>query len=79
MERSETRGNYDRNIPDSATRHPGLLIDFCRGKVGKWEVPKYVQIVPELPKGGTHKIAKHQLREGFRQHPDTLPWGERLG
>jgi len=56
---------------------PQELIDFCRGKVGKWEVPKHVEIIDELPKGGTHKIAKHQLREGFRQHPETLPWGSR--
>ena len=56
---------------------PQELIEFCRGKVGKWEVPKHVEIIDELPKGGTHKIAKHQLREGFRQHPETLPWGPR--
>ncbi|MFZ5493000.1 MAG: class I adenylate-forming enzyme family protein [Pseudomonadota bacterium] len=58
---------------------PQELIEFCRGKVGKWEVPKHVEIIDELPKGGTHKIAKHQLREGFRQHPETLPWGPRAG
>ncbi len=66
------------SLREGAAATPQELIDFCRGKVGKWEAPKFVQIVQELPKGGTHKIAKHQIRAGFRQHPDTLPWCDRL-
>lgn len=57
---------------------PQELIDHCRGKVGKWEVPKFVKIVDELPKGGTHKIAKHALREGLRNDPSELPWADQL-
>jgi acyl-CoA synthetase (AMP-forming)/AMP-acid ligase II len=51
------------------------LQDFCRGKVGKWEVPKYVEILPELPKGTTGKVLKHEIRDRFRRHPEHLPWG----
>jgi acyl-CoA synthetase (AMP-forming)/AMP-acid ligase II len=54
---------------------PEELIDFCRDKLGKWEVPKHVKIVPELPKGATGKLLKHELRDGFRVHPELLPWG----
>ncbi len=57
---------------------PDELIDHCRDKVAKWEVPKFVKIIDELPKGGTHKIAKHALREGFRNDPSELPWGDQL-
>ncbi len=66
------------SLREGATAETQELIDFCRDKVGKWEVPKFVQIIDELPKGGTHKIAKHQLREGFRNNPATLPWADRL-
>ena len=54
------------------------LIDHCRDKVGKWEVPKYIKIIDELPKGGTHKIAKHALREALRKDPSELPWADQL-
>lgn len=64
--------------------HPGTeasaaeLMAFCRGKVGQWEVPKFVDIIEELPKGGTHKIAKHTIREWYRKDHSRLPWGDRL-
>ncbi len=57
---------------------PEELIDHCRDKVAKWEVPKFVKIVDALPKGGTHKIAKHVLREEFRNDPSELPWADQL-
>jgi hypothetical protein len=40
--------------------------------------PLPVGEVGELPKGGTHKIAKHQLREGFHNDPQTVPRGGQL-
>ena len=50
------------------------LIEFCRDKVGKWEVPKFIDILDELPHGSTNKIAKHQVREWYRNDPSRLPW-----
>ncbi len=38
------------------------LIDFCRTKVG-FKKPRYVEIVPELPKSSTGKIDKRALKE----------------
>lgn len=54
------------------------LIDFCRGKVAKWEVPKFIDFIDELPVGGTNKIAKHSIRLGYRENPQRLPWGDQL-
>ena len=34
----------------------GELIAFCRSKLAKWEVPKAVRIIHELPKGATGAI-----------------------
>lgn len=58
---------------------PEELVDFCRDKVGKWEVPKHVELVPELPKGPTGKLLKHELRDRFRRQPALLPWGVPVG
>ena len=46
------------------------LIDFCRGRVGRWEVPKHIEFVDALPKGATGKIAKYQIREWLRDGID---------
>jgi acyl-CoA synthetase (AMP-forming)/AMP-acid ligase II len=50
------------------------LIDFVRPKVGRWEVPKHIEIVDDLPKGVTGKIDKFGIRDRFRRHPELLPW-----
>jgi acyl-CoA synthetase (AMP-forming)/AMP-acid ligase II len=50
------------------------LIRFVQPKLGKWEVPKYVQIVDDLPRGVTGKIDKFALRQHFKKHPEELPW-----
>lgn len=50
------------------------LADFCRDKVGKWEVPKHVVFVDDLPKGATGKIAKFDIRETLLSAPEQLPW-----
>ena len=52
----------------------GELADFCRDKVGKWEVPKHVIYVDDLPKGVTGKIAKFVIRESLKADPDQFPW-----
>jgi len=58
---------------------PQELIDFCRNKVGKWEVPKHLEIVDELPKGATGKLQKHEVRDRFRRQPESLPWMRSVG
>ncbi len=50
------------------------LVEFCRDKLGKWELPKHLIFVDELPKGATGKIAKFTIREQLRKNPSQLPW-----
>ena len=38
------------------------LIDFCRGQIATFKVPRYVRFVDEWPMSGT-KIQKFRLRE----------------
>jgi long-chain acyl-CoA synthetase len=44
------------------------LIEFCRERLASYKVPRSVEILEgELPKGGTGKILKKQLRERYWQ------------
>ena len=61
-------------LHEGASATPEELIAFCSDKVGKWEVPKHVEIVGELPKGATAKIQKHEIRDWYRDDPARLPW-----
>ena len=51
------------------TRLPGQaltadeLIAWASERLARFKVPKVVTILPELPKGGTGKILKHELRQ----------------
>ncbi len=38
------------------------LLDYCRGNLAKYKIPRYVVFVPELPKGDTGKIDRKALR-----------------
>lgn len=45
---------------------PEELREHCRSKLANYKVPKRVEIIPgELPKSGTNKILKRELRERF--------------
>jgi long-chain acyl-CoA synthetase len=49
-----------------AVQNGERLIDFCRGKIANYKVPKSVQYRAEpLPKTGPGKIAKRVLRDPF--------------
>jgi len=41
------------------------LINFARGHIAGYKVPKSVDFVPELPRNGTGKLMKHVLREPY--------------
>jgi len=45
---------------------PEELIEFCRERLANYKLPRSVEIIEgELPKGGTGKILKKQLREKY--------------
>jgi acyl-CoA synthetase (AMP-forming)/AMP-acid ligase II len=54
------------------------LIAHCDTRLGRWEVPKHVEVVAELPKGATAKVQKQEIREWFRGDSARLPWHDAL-
>jgi len=49
------------------------LAEYCRTKLAHFKVPKHVRFVDALPKGGTGKILKRELREQFAKEPASAP------
>ena len=39
------------------------VIDFCRGKIARFKIPKYIFFVHEFPMTASGKIQKYKLRE----------------
>ena len=55
-------------LRDKCLITPEELIEFCRKHLASYKVPRSVEIITgELPKGGTGKILKKQLRERYWQ------------
>jgi acyl-CoA synthetase (AMP-forming)/AMP-acid ligase II len=46
----------------------GEIIEFVRGRLAHYKVPKTVEFLAELPKSGTGKILKRVLREKYWEH-----------
>jgi acyl-CoA synthetase (AMP-forming)/AMP-acid ligase II len=42
---------------------PQEIVDFCRGRIGGYKVPKRVRIVDVLPKNASGKVLKTELRK----------------
>jgi carnitine-CoA ligase len=38
------------------------LVEFLRARLPKYAVPSYLEIVGELPKTGTHRVIKQELK-----------------
>jgi acyl-CoA synthetase (AMP-forming)/AMP-acid ligase II len=51
------------------------LIAHCRPRVAKFEAPKHVAIMDNLPQGNTNKIDKRRIKEMLRDH---LPWAAEI-
>jgi fatty-acyl-CoA synthase len=52
-------------LKEGATATAGELKTWCRGRLAAFKVPRRVQFLDSLPKGGTGKILKAELREPF--------------
>ncbi|UOM37249.1 AMP-binding protein [Acuticoccus sp. I52.16.1] len=50
------------SLVDGATLTPEELLDFLRDRLAYFMIPRYVRILPDLPKTPTQKIEKHVLR-----------------
>ncbi|HZV77982.1 MAG TPA: fatty acid--CoA ligase [Candidatus Binatus sp.] len=49
------------------------LLEHTRSKLAHFKVPKHVKFVDALPKGGTGKILKRELREAHKKEPQAAP------
>jgi len=50
-------------LRDGARFAPEELIEFCKGRMAYYAVPRFVEVVAELPKTGTHRIQYAALKE----------------
>lgn len=48
--------------PDQAMM-PEEIIDWCKGRLATFKVPRFVQFREDLPKTATQRTAKHVLKE----------------
>ena len=60
---TEVPAAFVERIPGSGV-DAGELIDFCRGRIASFKVPRHVRFVEEWPMSAT-KIQKHRLRESL--------------
>jgi len=60
---------YGEEVGAFIKRRPGVelheedVIDFCRGKISHYKIPKYIFFVDEFPMTASGKIQKYKLRE----------------
>lgn len=55
-----------------ASLEPEELIAFCEEQMGRYMVPRFVEIVEELPKTPTSRIEKYKLREWAAERRERL-------
>jgi acyl-CoA synthetase (AMP-forming)/AMP-acid ligase II len=48
------------------------LLDFCRSHISHYKVPHSIEFLPALPKTGTGKILKKDLRKQYWGGQDML-------
>ncbi len=62
---------YGEKVTGVATAKSGSvltqdgLIDFCRGRIGSYKIPKEIHIVDSLPKSALGKVLKTELRKKY--------------
>jgi len=60
---------YGEEVGAFITKRPGMelheedVIDFCRGKIARYKIPKYIFFVDGYPMTASGKIQKYKLRE----------------
>jgi crotonobetaine/carnitine-CoA ligase len=52
------------------------ILDACRTRLSAFKVPRLVRVVPQLPRAGLGKVAKHELRAQLQAEAaaGALPW-----
>jgi len=55
------------SLKKGATATPEELIEFCKERIARYKAPKSIEIVTEIPKSGTGKILKKEMRKKYRK------------
>jgi acyl-CoA synthetase (AMP-forming)/AMP-acid ligase II len=50
----------------------GELLEFCRTRVAHYKAPRSIEFFDSLPKTGTGKILKKELRKKYWQGSETI-------
>jgi fatty-acyl-CoA synthase len=53
-------------LREGATAQPDEIIEFCRGQIAHYKVPRYVRFVDAFPMTVTGKVQKYLIREQLR-------------
>jgi crotonobetaine/carnitine-CoA ligase len=59
----EDEVKVDVVLQPEASLDPTELLDFCKGRMAYYAVPRYVEIVDEIPKTATHRVQYGILRQ----------------
>jgi acyl-CoA synthetase (AMP-forming)/AMP-acid ligase II len=43
------------------------MIDYCRGKLGGYKIPRQLMLLDELPRNPSGKVLKNELRKTYVQ------------
>ncbi len=54
-------------VKEGQTLTEEALIDFCRGKLAKFKIPRSVAFVEDLPRTAAGKVLKRELREQYAE------------
>src|SRR5918992_50615 len=49
-----------------ATVDPAELLAWAGSRLARFKIPRYVRVVPDLPRTGSHKVRKEALRDDWR-------------
>jgi len=54
-------------LREGVTAQPEEIIEFCRGQIAHYKVPRYVRFVDTFPMTVTGKVQKYLIREQLRK------------
>ncbi len=54
-------------LKDGQTCREDEIIEFCRGRLANFKIPRHVRFVTEFPLTASGKVQKHKLRDEAMQ------------
>lgn len=66
---------WPRDVEDVLYGHPAELTEFCRERLAVYKAPRFVEILPDLPKTVTGKLLRRELRDRAGADGASTPRG----